>query len=192
MDQKRFDALTALWSDRWGGAPSAYELKDRFRDRWVRFHSLPGSKRYPDTEEQLGVVLGRHHTILQELGTAEGLYVIADSYHGPEWRWRPDRSLHPDAVLWYTLTSEDGTELEPATEIELRASWMPYEPALLDPLLRAVADDQLGFVILAPSDLRWLYHPYDGGADLITSTVQERDAFEQRHSAWLSSHPLGL
>ncbi len=26
--------------------PPCYELRRRFADRWVRFHSLPGSKRY--------------------------------------------------------------------------------------------------------------------------------------------------
>ncbi|TQS31246.1 hypothetical protein FLW16_00640 [Microbispora sp. KK1-11] len=41
-------------------------------------------------------------------------------------------------------------------------------------------------------DLRWLYHPYDGGADVIAPTRTERDALKERHRDWLSAHPLGL
>ena len=63
---------------------------------------------------------------------------------------------------------------------------------MVDGLLRAVADDEIGGVILGPADLRWLYHPYDGGADVILPTPFERDALKERHPAWLSRHPAGL
>ncbi len=43
-------ALATLWNARWPGLePIAHGLRWR-SDRWVRFHSLPGSKRYADDE----------------------------------------------------------------------------------------------------------------------------------------------
>lgn len=62
----------------------------------------------------------------------------------------------------------------------------------LDPLLRQVADDETGGVIIAPPDLRWLYHPYDGGADVIAPSTAERDALAKRFANFLSEQPLGL
>lgn len=55
-----------------------------------------------------------------------------------------------------------------------------------------VADDELGNVIISPMDLRWFYHPYDGGADVILPSTADRDRLRDRHRDWLSSQPSGL
>ena len=47
-------------------------------------------------------------------------------------------------------------------------------------------------MIVADPDLRWLYHPYDGDADVIAVTSAQRDALKLRHAEWLSTHPWGL
>jgi len=59
-------------------------------------------------------------------------------------------------------------------------------------LLRRVADDKTAGVIIADPDWHWLYHPYDGGADVIASTPAQRDALRERHADWLSTDPTGL
>ena len=59
-------------------------------------------------------------------------------------------------------------------------------------MLRAVADWKIADVILGPADLRWLYHPYDGGADVIAASSEERDRLKVEFADWLSSHPQGL
>ncbi|TVZ93526.1 hypothetical protein FB157_106248 [Streptomyces sp. BK340] len=47
------DLLSALWQRQYSkGSPIAHELRTAYGDRWVRFHSLPGSKRYPETEDE--------------------------------------------------------------------------------------------------------------------------------------------
>ncbi len=118
--------MTDLWDRRWRECPPfAHWLRDHYPDRWVRFHSLPESKRYPDDEAEC-------------------------------------------------------------------AETRPWRPGVVDELLRAVADDEIAGVILGPPDLRWLYHSYDGGADVIAPTRAERDALKERHRDWLSAHPLGL
>lgn len=62
----------------------------------------------------------------------------------------------------------------------------------LDRFSRAVADDRIAYAIIAPLDLRWVYHPYDGGADVIAPTAHDRDVLKNRHADWLSAHPAGL
>lgn len=54
------DDLLRLWEQRWPDCPPlAHELKSSYEDRWVRFHSLPESKRYAETEDEYEVLLGR-------------------------------------------------------------------------------------------------------------------------------------
>ena len=65
------------------------------------------------------------------------------------------------------------------------------DPAF-DRLLRLVADDATGEVILTDAELNWLYHPYDGGAGIIVSGPDARDELRASHPTWLSEHPGGL
>lgn len=63
---------------------------------------------------------------------------------------------------------------------------------MLDPLLRLVADDGTGEVVVTDDRLRWLVHPYDGGVDVVTGSSAERDRLRDLHHDWLSRHPGGL
>lgn len=62
----------------------------------------------------------------------------------------------------------------------------------LDEPGRSVADDEASGVIIADAELRWLYHPYDGGADVIAATTRQRDQLMAEFSDWLSRLPGGL
>ncbi|MDP3157609.1 MAG: hypothetical protein Q8N23_33375 [Archangium sp.] len=59
-------------------------------------------------------------------------------------------------------------------------------------LLRMVANDECRGVMILPIDLAWIFHPYDGGADVITATSAERDLLSTRFSSWRSARPDGL
>jgi hypothetical protein len=71
-------------------------------------------------------------------------------------------------------------------------SRLPLTHDGLDPLLRVVGDDRTWGVVLAPESLEWLYHPYDGGADVLLPTAGRRDELAAAHRDWLSSHASGL
>ena len=59
-------------------------------------------------------------------------------------------------------------------------------------MIRAVVDEQLVGVIIMPPSVAWLYHPYDGGVDVIAETIAARAALRNRFRDWLSHHPRGL
>ncbi|MEV0581359.1 hypothetical protein [Nonomuraea sp. NPDC050310] len=189
MTEDEVESLTTAWRTRWGRTPIAYQLRGWYADRWVRFHSLPGSTRYAETEDEYEIILDRHHRVLAELGAWEGLYVIAVYLEDEEGRVSPD-PRHPGAVPW--LTIEPGSDSPFEDAVRLYASMISFDRQALDPLLRGVADEEIIDVIIAPLDLRWLYHPYDGGADVIAPTVHDRDVLKNRHPDWLSAHPAGL
>ncbi|XVU25093.1 DUF3885 domain-containing protein [Actinoplanes sp. CA-054009] len=188
-------ALSILWDEHWPGCSKLpYELRGA-HDRWIRFHTLPGSKRYPGSEAEVETVLARHNTVLAELVTGPAVLVITAGYSDAPQPEEPGRSpetlaLQPDAVYWTSARVDD----EPGFEswVHLYVSQMPWSVGCLDSLLRQIADDVIANVLVADTDLRWLYHPYDGGMDLILSSAAERDALRDRHRDWLSMRPDGL
>lgn len=99
--------LLRLWTEKWPGHPAAADLKHRFRDRWVRFHSLPESKRYPETDAEYEVLLSRHHTVLGELAgqrdAADEAFIVsmsASSSQRPTRRGSAVASAAPHAKHW--------------------------------------------------------------------------------------------
>ncbi|MFI7437857.1 DUF3885 domain-containing protein [Micromonospora haikouensis] len=188
-------ALSRLWDERWPGYSKLPSELRAARNRWVRFHALPGSKRYPGTEDEYGIVLARHSTILAELVTGSEVLVVTAGYSDASEPQEPCRSpdtvaVCPDAMYWTSVCMDD----EPGFEswMHLYVSQLVWSAGVLDPLLRQVADDVIANVFIADVGLRWLYHPYDGGMDVILSSTAERDALRDRHRDWLSTRPAGL
>lgn len=188
-------ALSQLWDERWPGcAKLPYGLRAA-RDRWVRFHALPGSKRYPDTADEYRIVLARHNTVLAELATGSAVLVVTAGYSVTPEPTEPCRSpetvvAHPDAVYWTSVCIDD----EPGFEswMHLYVGLLAWSEGCLDRLLQQVADDVIANVMIADLDLQWLYHPYDGGMDVILSSPDARGAMRDWHRDWLSRHPAGL
>ncbi|BCJ76461.1 hypothetical protein CS0771_60050 [Catellatospora sp. IY07-71] len=192
----RPQALTDLWEQQWPECPPmAYLLRSRYPDRWVRFHSLPGSKRYPDNEDEYGTVLDRHYTVLDQLGAGPLVLVITTEWTDTEeltpQRWPRRAEVAPRAHHWRTFV-EDPEDPEYRTFHQLYVEALQWTPQCIDGLLRAVADDELANVMVAPLDLHWLYHPYDGGADVVLPAREQRDELKHRYRDWLSDHPSGL
>ncbi|HNT75917.1 MAG TPA: hypothetical protein PKH77_12960 [Anaerolineae bacterium] len=69
---------------------------------------------------------------------------------------------------------------------------IPWRRGRYDDLIRLVADDQEPHVLIVAFDSGRIYHPYDGGADLLLESSSVRDALKSSYAAWLSKHPQGL
>jgi hypothetical protein len=192
-------ALTDLWRQRYPDSrPIGDELKYSVNSRWIRFHSLPQSKRYADTEAEYAEILLRHTTLLRELvepsdgeGKLRDLLVVTESWsQSPLLVPRDERvvAVSPDGWPWISIQVEDDDEIWTHLFVD--------HVELLDPrlaaLLRLVADDEVEGVIVADQQLTWLYHPYDGGADVIAPTTEDRDKLKAQHPKWLSKHGAGL
>ncbi|GAA2905203.1 hypothetical protein Acy02nite_86120 [Actinoplanes cyaneus] len=98
----------------------------------------------------------------------------------------------PRAQYWRTVALDADTDSDEQLHMQLHVESSGLDSPELDPLLRAVADDELANVIVTPPGLEWLYHPYDGGADVILPTREQRDALKLEYRSWLSNHPAWL
>ncbi|WP_369189910.1 hypothetical protein [Streptomyces sp. R08] len=191
--------LAALWRERWpSGPPVAHTFRSTYADRWVRFHSLPGSKRYPESEDEYAVLLHRYNTVLDELFAGAEVFVVT-----VDWTWsgpaatptpwlEPRRTLHPDGIHWWTESDEDEDDPELRTHTRFYADRRAWRHGCADELLRAVADDALYDVFFTDTGLRRIHHPYDGGADAILTDPAERDRLRASHTDWLSGQASGL
>src|SRR5438105_14999009 len=103
--------LTDWWQWFPGCEPVAHRLRAAFPARWVRFHSLPGSKRYPVDEGEYATVLERHNCILGELLGPERRAVLLTTGYSDS----PDvvppqpelRTLDAEAKFWRNVPMLD-------------------------------------------------------------------------------------
>jgi hypothetical protein len=146
------EALSAAWDDGWSETPPlAFLLRSAYPDRWVRFHSLPASKRYAETEAERAEILSRHHAVLDALGPSSRLFVISTRFASDH----PNSVRITDGLLWRTIeASEYFEELA-----QVYVTSIAYPSIEFDDVLRAAADWQLANVIIGPPALQWLYHP---------------------------------
>jgi hypothetical protein len=166
--------LTALWARARGDCrPVSYELRSCLHDRWVRFHSLPGSKRYAGSEQEYAELMRRHLAVLAELMSHDGadqsreLVVVTASWSGGR-RLAPRAAelagALPAAAHGTSVLTDDSIPAE-ETWTHLWASAARLHGEELPRLLRLVADDV---------------------------TPGHRDQLRHAHADWLSAHPAGL
>ncbi|MCC2320700.1 DUF3885 domain-containing protein [Cellulomonas xiejunii] len=190
----RLGWLTDAWADRWPGTrPISHTL--RVSDRWVRFHSLPDSQRYPDDEAGYAEVLRRHRAVLDELAVRDGgpgrdVLVVTCSWSQspvPLPRSAPVAATFPSSRYWMSVDDPEGE-----VWAHLYVDVVGLDDPRLERLLRIVADGQTAGVLILASDLTWLYAPYDGGADVYPATLEHREQLRAAHTDWLSSTASGL
>ena len=157
----------------------------------MRFHSLPNSKRYAETETEYKTVLHRYNTVLTELFADQEVYVTTVTYVMDEGFTDPAaafdaHALNPGSRPWTRVREDD-----PGCTMHVHVGQLPWKPSILDPLLRAVADHNCNGVIIMDTDLRRLYAPYDGGADVNLTDKEERDRLKAKHANWLPRNRHG-
>jgi hypothetical protein len=189
--------MLSQWQHQFPGSePVAHRLRTTFPDRWVRFHSLPESKRYPEREDEYATVLNRHNRVLGELlGQERAVVLLTTGYSETLASASPPpelRLLDPQPRLWRSvpLHEEDGFD-DPSYWHVFASEWT-WQPGLFNPVVRLVADDMIRNVMIVPPDCQWLLHPYDGGMDVLLESTEVRNRFRTAYQNWLSPLASGL
>jgi hypothetical protein len=179
-------AVRDAFFEKWQLAfPNVPPIKDQlngraFPNRWTRIHSLPHSKRYPDTASEWDILLHRQNTVIDSLVAQNTSIEIV-------FNW-----IEPDNYLFKSFN------LVPLGIIQLASGEPEYNSFLwettweshtLNPFLMMIAHEDVRAFILAPD---CLIGPYDGGLDVILEDAHTNYAFRRRFSDWLSARPDGL
>jgi hypothetical protein len=175
-----------------GCEPEAHNLKHLFKTRWVRFHSLPQSKRYPENEQEYQEVFSRYNKILRELSpNSSEIIIILSEYSESLKPKKPENyldELFPDSICWRTVKDSEEDDLYWHTHTKK----IKYTGMELNELLRLVANDKARNVIIICIETQSVFHPYDGGMDVILTSTIARDNLKAKYKNWLSSHPDGF
>jgi hypothetical protein len=180
-----------------GCEPIGHRLRTAFSTRWVRFHSLPGSKRYPEDEGEYGTLLDRHNRVLGELVGSEPSIILLTTSYSENWNAVPRQpelqALDPDAKPWRSVPMHElEAHFADPTYWHVFASVWRWRVGILDPILRLVADDVIANVMVVDPGCSWLLHPYDGGMDVILGSADARNHLKSSHVEWLSPRADGL
>lgn len=183
------ELLKNIWRKQFGNLPPVgYLLKEKYPNRWVRFHSLPDGERYPESDEEWRTVLHRHNTVLNHLiGTNEIVNVIST-----EVSRNPQPSKQPPAThgsiesaYWQSIAN---VEWDDDSEEDLRwhlfLSTIRWGDGVLDDSLKKIAKWEDINLLICHRTFNWVYSPYDGGADVIASDTELRDLLRDRFSEW--------
>ena len=175
------DDFASWWASRFGDTvPIGSRMRTVFCDRWVRFHSLPDSKRYAESATERAEVLRRYRALANAVLSASATpWVVA-----PVYEWDGDtvvtiRELGDERLQYALSFSGDrrGDDREGAIYVARLA------PSIES--LDAIANDQLRAVWVCESHEE-IFAPYDGGTDLILRSRQRVEELRHEFADWLS------
>jgi len=163
----------------------AHLMREAFPTYWLRIHSLPESKRYPECDEERETIIARHsHFASALLGENAQCVVIQSCFKGcPR-----SAELMPD--LMWTPIHQVVEDHEDAWD-----SWMAHmvwDAATFRPLLLAIADGREAHIAFVSDVTDCVFIPYDGGADGFSFDTSLLRRLAEEFAPWRSAQPLGL
>ncbi len=177
------------WASSFGTAlPAGFLLRASCPDVWLRIHSLPESKRYPECQTDHQEVLQRYNLAAnQVLGEASQCMLFITRFGElSTWNEKDETPLggkHPK------LAFSHGVDDDAIHFFALPVCWRANK---FNELLTATANDQTGPILFANLSRKTAFAPYDGGADLFFQSESERNLARTSWSSWLSKRPDGL
>jgi len=179
-----------------GAQPISHTLKHTEKPRWLRFHSLPPSKRYAESEKEFAVILDRLNTLGDKvLGPGTDCWMVAAI-----WVATNEQQAAANAA-WYTnhMALVSGWRLAHVQRLwsdddelhyDIYAGRVAWSRGRFDEVLRAIAEDEVRVFWMSAYD-GTIFAPYDGGVDLILPDASHIARLAAQHSDWLSDFPEG-
>ncbi len=179
------EQIAAAWKACFGlVGPCGFLCREAHLDLWVRIHSLPESKRYPENEADRVEILRRHNTVASViLGENADCIVFAAQFgclpeiDGGTLVGIGDlRFAHVPAL---SISEGEGS-------IQFFAAQTVWCFGVFDDLILAAAENSIGPILFANLNTGTAYSPYDGGADLFLTSTSGVKSAKDSWRPWLS------
>lgn len=178
--------------------PTGWLMRAANVQHWVRFHSLPLSKRYAETEEEVSILLDRQNELASEtLGGNQLCWLVQACWISQDgYVEMTDKSEMFKETREFGLThafsfceDEGGDDATFWNVMTAPVRWI--QDGFNDVLLR-IANDQAAPTLWASVESGAVFAPYDGGVDIFLPSEAMVEELQSKHADWLSSHPEGL
>jgi hypothetical protein len=190
-----------FWANNYPNIPPINHLFKRLlKDRWLRIHSLPESKRYAETDEEWAILLERQNTVFADLMPInEEICIVSGIFSNEDTFFEKDifdtlpyhKTLNfkeLDALDMFKLSGDwydEGMTFTPCFAEEI------YAPNKFDSILKSIANDEWRLFFLDPKSSN-IIAPYDGGVDIIFGDEGPLSIFKKKYENWLSKNEYGL
>lgn len=189
--------LREYWERNYSDCPPiGYLLREKFPDRWFRIHTLPGAKRYAESLGEQDEILRRHDLFLSSLlGQGKPYVLITTGYSNSA---RPIKSypeveeLVGPSEFWFTVPLHDLEGESDQNYWHFFFTEKTWTAQSASELLKLVAEGSVSNVLFLGIKNDAIYHPYDGGADILVGATHLKSRLKQQYQSWLSTHAQGL
>lgn len=177
--------------------PTGWLIREANVPHWIRFHSLPLSKRYSETKEEYLTLLSRQNSLANAvLGNDRTCWIVQACWTTPEGfveltdeheMFRASRELELEHAFSFDV--DEGGE---AAHWNVMAGPVRWTQGGFDQVLLRIADEQSAPILWISAESGAVFAPYDGGVDLFLPSEAKVKELRTKYSDWLSSHPDGL
>jgi hypothetical protein len=183
------ESICSAWKTAFPGAePAGFRCRAVATERWVRTHSLPGSKQYPATTTEYAEVLHRYNQTASEVLTEESKCVLFVTRFGTAQRWdAPTDGPLRGRRFAHVMSAGDGDD-----QLQFFTTETTWRAGAFDAMLTAVANDHGRHILFFNPRRRSAFAPYDGGADFFLATKAQASEMQIRFATWLSVRSDGL
>lgn len=187
----------ARWDSWYPNAPPVgFLLRDAYPDRWLRIHTMKGSKRNPTTGWDYAELIRRYDGIAEHvLGDRSCCALVVVHECSSTWSSRfsevglDAHFLSDLGKLPRELWDEDQGVF--AVPMCIRGAVTTWHRGAFNSLFSAAAQDRI-MALLVEEHRGQVVAPYDGGADVFFATSWERDRAREQFAQWLSLREDGL
>ena len=167
--------------------PLGHLCRAAFPERWLRIHSLPSAKRYPDSDAERATILVRHNAVATfVLGEASHCILFITRF-GDSTSWNASGDLSLPVIPQHAMTT-----IEDDSQTQYFAAPVVWRSGAFDDLILACADERSGPLLFVNLATEQAYAPYDGGADLFVASNNLIVDVRPRFADWLSKREDGL
>lgn len=196
----------AFWESTYANAiPVAHTLRNAYPDRWLRIHSLPLSKRYPESDLEWATLLFRQNTLITDLLNDNSRLLLVTGEYDFSLDKRKKRRFSPESSIKDIPSIELKTidldkqeadervlcEYSPGDVYRPVFTEVDWQTSSFNNILRDVAEDTLRVLFISIIN-ECIIAPYDGGVDIILKDSFTRNSYKAKYINWLSDREDSL